>query len=80
MSGPCQSIDNIKGFQVIEGLSAAAVFPDILGDMKGYTYTVATLPFFPFVWKPGDAYLGIDIGLIKFLSKKYNFGQVLGPR
>ena len=61
-----------------ERLSASAVYPDILSDMKGYTYTIATLPFFPFVWKPGENYLGIDIDMIKHLSRKYNFRQVHG--
>ena len=61
-----------------ERLSASAVYPDILSDMKGYTYTIATLPFFPFVWKPGENYLGIDIDMIKHLSRKYNFRQVRG--
>ena len=60
---------------MIESLSASAVYPNILSDMKEYTYTIATLPFFPFVWKTGEHYLGIDIDMIKFLSRKYNFRQ-----
>ena len=60
---------------MIESLSASAVYPNILSDMKEYTYTIATLPFFPFVWKTGENYLGIDIDMIKYLSNRYNFRQ-----
>ena len=67
------TLENIQGFQIIEGLSAASVFPDILSDMKGYSYTIAVLPFFPFGWKLGDSFMGVDIDIIKFLSRKYNF-------
>ena len=61
---------------MIKRLSAKAVYPDILSDMKGYMYTIATLPFFPFVWKPGEDYLGIDIDMIQFLSIKFNFRHI----
>ena len=64
-------------FQISDKLSALATYPDILSDMKEYTYTIAMLPFFPFMWERDENYLGIDIDIINFLSRKYNFRQAL---
>ena len=50
------------------------IFPDILSDMKGYNYKVATLPYLPFVKKHSDStYSGIEIRLAGFISQLYNF-------
>ena len=66
-----------SAFQISDKLSALATYPDILSDMKEYTYTIAMLPFFPFMWERDENYLGIDIDIINFLSRKYNFRQAL---
>ena len=63
-------------FQISDELSVSAVYPDILSNMKDYVYTIAILPSFPFVWKIGENYLGVDIDIIKYLSHKYHFRQV----
>ena len=54
-------------------LTTLDVYPDFLSDMKGYTYTVATLSYFPFVWKKGEEYSGIEIDMNKYLANKFNF-------
>ena len=54
-------------------LTKADVYPDVMSDMKGYNYTIATLQYFPFVWKRNGEYDGIEIDLTKFLARRFNF-------
>lgn len=49
------------------------VYPDFLSDMKGYNYTIATLSYFPFVWKKGEEYSGLEIDMMKHLADRNNF-------
>ena len=44
-----------------------------MSDMKGYNYTIATLQYFPFVWKRNGEYDGIEVDLTKFLARRFNF-------
>ena len=67
-----------KNFLVIRKntpvLSYPMVYPDVLADMQGYKYTVATLPYAPFIRKHEDGtYSGMEVNMLKFLALKYNF-------
>ena len=48
-----------------------------MSDMKGYNYTIATLQYFPFVWKRNGEYDGIEVDLTKFLARRFNFKYIM---
>ena len=52
------------------------VYPDFLSDMKGYNYTVAALSYFPFVWKRGDEYSGLEVDMTSYLADRNNFRYI----
>ena len=53
------------------------VYPDMLSDMKGYNYTVAALSYFPFIWKKGEEYSGLEIDMCNFLALRNKFTYTL---
>ena len=63
----------ILQLQTVVKLVMSDVYPDVLSNMKGYNYTIATLQYFPFVWKRNGEYDGIEVELTKFLARRFKF-------
>ena len=63
----------ILQLQTVVKLVMSDVYPDVLSNMKGYNYTIATLQYFPFVWKRNGEYDGIEVKLTKFLARRFKF-------
>ena len=63
----------ILQLQTVVKLVTSDVYPDVLSNMKGYNYTIATLQYFPFVWKRNGEYDGIEVKLTKFLARRFKF-------
>ena len=55
-------------------LTEDKIYPNVLQDMQGYLFTVATLPYAPFIRKSADGvYSGMEIELANYIAKIYNF-------
>ncbi len=60
-------------------VSKKQVLPDVLTDMQGYEFIVATLHYAPFIRMHKDAdgnilsYSGIEVALLKYLARRSNF-------
>ncbi|TRY68968.1 hypothetical protein TCAL_07479, partial [Tigriopus californicus] len=62
-------------------LPESTAYPDLLKNMKGYQYTLATLEYSPFIIKrPDGTYSGLEFLLTEYLARKYNFRmKVVNP-